>query len=66
MPINKLEPQDAFFGHCLHHKESVSKLDTTDFRMKCDSPVLAEAPSTCSYNVEGQGSENTLSLPEFW
>jgi hypothetical protein len=66
MPINKLAPQDAFGGQGLHHKESGSKLDTTDFHMKCDCTALAEAPSTRSYNVEGRGSENTVSLPVFW
>jgi hypothetical protein len=66
MPINKMAPQDAFGGQCLHHKESDSKLDTIDLHMKCDFPALAEAPSIFSYNVEGRGSENTVSLPVFW
>jgi hypothetical protein len=54
MPINKLAPQDAFSVQYLHHKESGSKLDTIDFRMKCNCPAFSEAPSTCSYNAEGR------------
>jgi hypothetical protein len=65
MPINKLAPQDAFGGQCLNHKEEGSKLDTTDFHMKCDLPALAEAKSTCAYDIDGRGSENTVSLPVF-
>mgnify|MGYP006313089193 CR=1 FL=1 len=57
MPINKLASQDAFGGQCLHHEKSGSKLDTTDFHMKCDRPTLAEATSTRSYYVESRGSE---------